>query len=126
VTPLLTALRDANPIIRFRAATALGRIGDVEAVPALVVALDEADFFTRYAVFTGLRRVGLAQPTAWEKIAIGFTSENPAIREGTLFAMRETFVPGSVEALAKLVGSPTAPIEARKAAIGTLGYNDNT
>ena len=53
-------LRDADAGVRFQAATALGRIGDAAAIPALIEALDEADLFARYAAFTALNRIGRA------------------------------------------------------------------
>lgn len=117
---LVKTLRDPEPVVRFRAATALGRIGASDTVPPLLQALDESDFFTRYAVFTALRRIGLGRPDAWPQIAVGFTNRNPAIREGTFFAMRETFSPESPDALAKLVVSPEAPAAARLTALNTL------
>jgi putative membrane-bound dehydrogenase-like protein len=120
VPALTAALRDANPVIRFQSATALGRIGASEAVSALLPALDESDFFTRYAVFTALHRIGLAHPEAWEKIATGFSDEKPAVREGTLFAMRETFSEKTADTLAALVVSPKTTVESRKAALGAL------
>ena len=58
---------DADASVRFQAATALGRIGDPQAVPGLVEALDEADLFARYAAFTALNRIGRADPTAWRR-----------------------------------------------------------
>ena len=50
-----------------RAATALGRIGDAQAVPLLIDKLTEKDLFARFAVFTALNRIGRHRPTAWEQ-----------------------------------------------------------
>lgn len=119
-TALAAALRDADGTIRFRAATALGRIGDPAAVAALTAALAEKDLFARYAVFTALNRIGVARPAAWSQIAAGLTSENVAIREGTLFAMRETFVAQNVAALGAFAGSESVAPETRAAALATL------
>ncbi|MCX6953159.1 MAG: HEAT repeat domain-containing protein, partial [Verrucomicrobia bacterium] len=119
-TALAAALRDADGAVRFRAATALGRIADPAAIAALTAALDEKDLFTRYATFTALNRIGVAHPEAWPRIAAGLTSENPAIREGTLFAMRETFVAQNATALIAFAGSESAAPEARAAAFATL------
>lgn len=120
VSALTKALRDASPIVRFQAATALGRIGAVEAITALLPSLDESDFFTRYAVFTALHHIGVAHPEAWAKIATGFGDEKPAVREGTLFAMRETFSASAADALARTVVAPNTTVESRKAALGAL------
>ena len=120
VEPLARAQRDPDAMIRFRAATALGRIGDAAAVPSLSAALDEKDFFTRYAVFTALNRIGRGDPAAWPSIASGLRADNPQIREGTLFAMRETYDPLNVGALADFVESTNAPAEARAQALAEL------
>jgi HEAT repeat protein len=101
VPALLPLLRDPDAAMRFQAATALGRIGDAGAVPALLAALDEADPFARYAAWTALRRIG-----AWEETARGLDSPNPKVREGTLFAMRETYDEGVVRVLASRASRP--------------------
>ncbi len=119
-TAAIAALKDADGNVRFRAATALGRIGDPQAISALTAALDEKDLFTRYATFSALTRIGKSKPEAWTQIAAGLSSESAAIREGTLFAMRETFVPQNAAALTKFAGSESAAPEARAAALSTL------
>ncbi len=117
---LAAALHDPDATIRFRAATALGRIAAPASIAALTAALDEKDFFVRYAAFTALNRTGVAHPEAWKQISAGLTSENAAIREGTLFAMRESFAPQNAAALIAFAGSESAAPEARAAAITTL------
>jgi putative membrane-bound dehydrogenase-like protein len=117
---LTKLLKDDDLSVRFRAATALGRIGDAGTVPALRDALAEKDVFTRYAVFTALNRIGRADAKAWPEIARGLASDQPAIREGTLFALRETYQPGVVDALAAAVRETSGPAEARAAALGAL------
>ena len=117
---LAAALRDTNGTIRFRAATALGRIAAPAAIAALTKALDEKDLFIRYAAFTALRRIGTTHPEAWTQIAAGLTSENTAIREGTLFAMREAFIPQNASALISFAGSESAAPEARAETLATI------
>ena len=68
--------------------------------------LDEKDLFVRYATFTALNRLGRAHPSYWLQIVTGLESENRAIREGILFAIRETYDPKLVEALTKVARSP--------------------
>ncbi len=98
--PLLTRLlRRSDPSIRFQAATALGRIADTNAIPALLAALSDSDFFARYAAFTALNRIGRAHPDAWPAVVAGLASESERVREGTAFALRETFDAGLVAAL---------------------------
>jgi putative heme-binding domain-containing protein len=117
LTPLL---KDSDKSVRFQAATALGRIADAGAVPALTDALDETDLFARYAAFTALNHIGRTQPSSWSTIAEGLRSENNRIREGTRFAMRETFEPGNVQALAAFVANNANSAEARCAALEVL------
>ncbi|MSU37100.1 MAG: c-type cytochrome [Pedosphaera sp.] len=120
VKTLITALKDSDPLIRFLAATALGRSGDVSAVPALVQALDEKDVFARYAMFTALNRIGRADPGAWRAIGAGLGNGNAAVREGTRFAMRETFNDQNLAILAGFVASNTASPEFRASALPLL------
>ncbi len=110
----------ADPSVRFQAATALGRIGDVKAVGPLLKQLGEPDLFTRYAVFTALNRIGRADRAAWPLIAVGLRSSDPRVREGALFALRETFEEPVVKALADYAAAGDQPAEARAAALGVL------
>ncbi len=100
VGPLIALMKDAELSVRFQAATALGRIGSAAAIPALQAALEEVDLFARYAAFTALNRIGRADSTAWAAIVKGLESASERIREGTQFALRETFDAALVEALA--------------------------
>ncbi|MGZ4961196.1 MAG: HEAT repeat domain-containing protein [Limisphaerales bacterium] len=120
VKTLGSALKDGNAEIRFRAATALGRIGDGAAVPSLISALDEKDLFTRYSVFKALNRIGKADTNSWMAIAAGLQSTNATVRQGTLFAMRETYDEQNVKALAGFVASPKWSAESRAQALATV------
>jgi putative membrane-bound dehydrogenase-like protein len=91
---------DEDRSVRFHIMTALGRIGDARAVSALQSAMGDADLFVHYAAFTALRRIGHADPSAWKNIARGLGMMAPRVPEGTLFAFREAYTPGAVEALA--------------------------
>jgi putative heme-binding domain-containing protein len=110
---LIALLHSTNAALRFRASTALGRIGDPAAVPALMKELDQKDLFARYAAFVALRRIGLADPKVWPQIVEGFASTNAAIREGTGFAVRETYDPALVEALAAFASRQNVPLPSR-------------
>lgn len=111
--PLIALLRHSNAAVRFRAATALGRIGDAASVPALMDSLDETDFFTHYAVFTALHRIGVANAAAWPAMLNGLASRDAAVREGVTFAMRETYDTGLVAALARSAADRNLPLTVR-------------
>ena len=110
---LKALLQSTNAALRFRASTALGRIGDRAAVPALMKELDQKDLFARYAAFFALRRIGLADSKAWAEIVEGLASTNAAIREGVGFAVRETYDPGLVKALAAFSARQNVPMPIR-------------
>src|SRR6266850_4603861 len=120
VGALSALLQDSDRSVRFQAATALGRIADAKGVPGLIKALDEEDLFARYAAFTALNSIGRAHANAWKMIAQGLANDNTNIREGTLFAMRETFEPGNVEALSAFVRNSSNPGETRGEALSVL------
>jgi putative membrane-bound dehydrogenase-like protein len=101
---LLELLRDPEPAMRFHSATALGRRGRASAVPALQAALEEKDLFARHAAFTALHRIGRKDPAAWPAIARGLQSGVAAVREGTLFAMRDVAEPAVLDALCRTTG----------------------
>jgi putative heme-binding domain-containing protein len=111
--PLIALLQSTNAAVRFRAATALGRIGDPSAVPALIQKLDEPDLFAHYADFLALRRIGLADPASWPRIVAGFGSDDPLIRQGVYFAVRETYDPELVKALAAEAARHDLSVSAR-------------
>jgi len=117
---LISKLNDADASVRFQAATALGRIGESSAISPLVAALDDPDFFARYVVFTALNRIGRADHWSWPAIAKGLESDNPRVREGTVFALRETYEPSLIRALADAVRATARPVEARVAALELL------
>ncbi len=119
VKVLLTGLKDGEAVIRFRAAVALGRIGADVDVVALSALLSERDAFVRYGAFHAMNRIGVARPAAWAEIAKGLNSSDKLVREGTLFAMRETYDVENVKALAAFVASD-GDAETRVAALGFL------
>ena len=119
---LLAPLRDeAEPTVRFQAATALGRLADPKAAAVLIEALDEPDSFVRYATFTAARdRIGRADPVAWPTLVAALGHSKSAVREGVGLALRETYDERVVAALADLARDRGRPDQARVAAIGLL------
>ena len=117
VPALAKLLKDPDASVRFHAATALGRIGQRASVPALLSALDDPDAFARYATFTALNRTGTNTPSAWSDIAAGLKHRTPRLREGTQFALRETYDPSLVITLASLAGNQRNSTELRLVAL---------
>src|SRR5205807_1668272 len=95
-------LRDTDAGVRLQASTALGRLGDAAAIPALIEALDEPDAFARYGAFTALNRIGRRDPAAWGAIVLGLSHAKPKVRDGVTMALRETYEPALVQTLVKL------------------------
>ncbi len=116
---LLKYLDDDNASIRFRAATALGRIGNPDALEPLLETLDDSDQFVRHAVSTALNRIGRSNPEAFHQIAMGFNADRKLVRTGTKSAMRETYMVQNVKALADIVRNGST-IDARGGALKTL------
>ncbi|MDB6030377.1 MAG: putative rane-bound dehydrogenase [Verrucomicrobiales bacterium] len=120
VQPLILALSDNKPMVRFRAATALGRIADPAAVPALLKVLNEKDLFVRYSIFTALNFVGRKNPAAWAQIAASLDNHETEVRDAALFAMRETYDVANAQALASVVQDSSRCGECRAAALPVL------
>jgi putative heme-binding domain-containing protein len=121
VAPLVAMLQSTNAMLRFRAATALGRIGDPAAVIPLERALaDRSDLFARYAAFKALNRIGQSDSDAWTQIVVGLAAVDPSIREGVYFATRETYDVGLIKALTEFMTVPGIPTEIRITALNLL------
>lgn len=114
---LLQQLGASDRSLRVRAATALGRLGDPRAVPALLAALDESDLFARYAAFHALNRIGRADSTAWPAIVAALADDRPRIAEGAALALRSTEDEALLAALAATASNSTLPVAAREVAL---------
>ena len=117
---LLRLLKDEDLSVRFAAATALGRIGNTDAIEPLLRLVDSPDLFLRYSAWTALNRIG-RQKASWDGIAEGFKSDRTPTREGTLFAFRETYEPKAVDVLAKRATDTNISNETRGAILAMLG-----
>jgi putative membrane-bound dehydrogenase-like protein len=120
VSTVRKGLKDQDASVRFHAATALGRVGDPRSVPALLAALEEQDLFARFSMFTALNRIGTNAPSAWPAIARGLESKSERVREGTRFALRETYDDRLVTALVKLFRDSSKSAFTRKGALELL------
>src|SRR5207249_264510 len=89
-------------------------------VPELIQALIDQDPFARYAAIKALNRIGTKRPGAWSEIVKGLARSDPRIREGVSSALRETYHPRLVEALAARFSERTSSTETREAALWAL------
>jgi putative membrane-bound dehydrogenase-like protein len=117
---LASGLKDSDGSVRFQAATALGRSGRPSAIPVLLDALDDQDLVACYSVFTALNRIGRADDRSWPAIAKGLKRAHPRVREGTRFALRETYELPLAQTLAEVARSHSGAAEARAAAVQLL------
>jgi putative membrane-bound dehydrogenase-like protein len=102
---LTTRLKDPDAKVRFHTATALGRIADPAAIPELIGALAGTDLFARYAAFTALNQIGRRHPEQWNQIVANLKSPNPRLREGVVFAVRETWDAALIQSLTEALKS---------------------
>jgi putative membrane-bound dehydrogenase-like protein len=93
VDAALHQLAHPDATVRLQAATLLGRVAaTAECAGVLVARLGtEADATVRYALFTGLRRMGGRDGKVWPEVLAGFASVKAAVREGCSFAVREVW-----------------------------------
>ena len=92
---------DPQAAVRLEAVTSLGRLGAADAVPAIRNRLDDDDSLVRYAAFTALNRIGRADAAAWQDIIEGLASDRSRVKQGTAFALRETYDLPLIAALAR-------------------------
>jgi putative membrane-bound dehydrogenase-like protein len=96
-------LADKDPSVRFHAATAIGRIGDESAVPALLRVADDPDVWVRYAISKALNRIG-----AWEPMVRAL--QDRARREVAFNALRETYDAALLNALIQIAPNDEAAV----------------
>jgi putative membrane-bound dehydrogenase-like protein len=118
---LVTLLADQDASVRFQAATALGRIGERWTLVPLMAALDDADLFARYAAFTAMNRIGRADPAAWQLLTAGLHHAKPLVREGILYAFRETYDTDAVRALSEFAANQKETAQTRSDVLALLG-----
>jgi putative heme-binding domain-containing protein len=117
---LLARVEDPDAAVRFQVVTALGRIGAAGSVAAVRERLADGDRLTRYAAFTALNRIGRVDPSTWDGIVEGLASDRSLVREGTQFALRETYEAPLVGALTRLAGRSALTGQTRAAAYRAL------
>jgi len=117
---IIPLLNHADAAMRFRAATALGRIGNASAVAPLIEHLTEKDFFAHYADFFALKRIARATPEAWTAIVQGLNSDKAEVREGCVCAMHDAYDEALVKALSAYLSQTGNLPEGRAAAISAI------
>jgi putative membrane-bound dehydrogenase-like protein len=108
-------LRDPEPSVRLQATIALGRIGQAEAIPALLRVLAESDVYLAYSARQALRRID-----DWRAAAKGLDSPDPKVRAGVLLAMDQVYDVQAAGALALFASSSKRPVEERARAVAYL------
>ncbi len=108
-------LRDREPSVRLQATIALGRIGQAEAIPALLPVLAESDVYLAYSARQALKRIG-----DWRVAAKGLDSADPKVRAGVLLAMDQVYDGLAAGALADFASSSKRSLEERTHAIAYL------
>ncbi|HUF90220.1 MAG TPA: peptidylprolyl isomerase [Gemmatimonadota bacterium] len=117
--PLIRALEDPDPVVRARAAFALGSVQDVAAVPALLATLGDPDARVRADAAFALGQT--ADSTAERALLEALGSEaDPDVRAELLDALGRTGGSGSLAALAAL-GSEGDERASLALAIGRYG-----
>jgi putative membrane-bound dehydrogenase-like protein len=83
ILPLIDMVQNDEPAVRREAATALGRLGRAEAVPAILAALQKpADRFEEHALIYALIEINDRKATL-----AGLASEHPGVRRAALIAL---------------------------------------
>jgi putative membrane-bound dehydrogenase-like protein len=92
------AREERDPPARLEAIIALGRIGQPQAVPALLPVLADDDPYIAFTARVALRRIG-----DWNALAGGLRNDDPKVREGTLLALEQQYQRDAVDVLIGLV-----------------------
>ncbi|MBM3845971.1 MAG: c-type cytochrome [Verrucomicrobia bacterium] len=122
VPELQGRLEDEDLAARLHAATALGRIADPAAIPALFEALfsSSSEEWMRFACFTALNRIGQWVPAAWPRIARRLERPSAAERSLVSLALRNTWDISLAASLEVIGSNPDLMAGARFEAIKLL------
>ena len=121
IDPLLNALNHESVEIRWRAAAALGWIGDPRAIPALVKRGDGEGYEVKYNITWALGQIGdAAAIDPLLEIVHAGEHESPDIRYNAALALARL---GQADTLRQsLEGSPEAVYRVAHAALATYEY----
>ena len=108
-------LRDREAAVKLQATIALGRIGQAEAIPALLPVVAESDVYLAYSARQALKRIG-----DWGAAAKGLDSPDARVRAGVLLAMEQVYDVRAAGELAEFASSSKRSLEERARAIAYL------
>lgn len=115
-------LRDPVAAVRAQAASALGRIGDEGALPLLVTALGDPEYWMR---FRALEAIEALQPTDTSPIEVALNDNNPEVRKRAALALERL---GALEIAFENLPSEDPRLEsearARLIAVGRAGLSE--
>jgi HEAT repeat protein len=94
VEPLMTALKDENPIARRNAAMALGKIKDASAVNPLITALKDENPIVRRNAAVALGEIN--DTSATEPLTAALNDKSPIVRKKAAIALKEMGKPEAV------------------------------
>ena len=116
---LLTRLKDDNAEVRFRAARALGRIGDASVMPTLVMTLNRPDRFSSIRIANVLVSRG---PAVIPAVVESFDQLDPRARVAVLDVIAAVGTREIGDWLRERLGDPDRDVRSRAAkALGAIG-----
>lgn len=121
VPQLCELLQSSDAVLRFEAATALGRIGEADALLPLSRQLDEIDPVLAHSLTRAINRIGRKVKLHWPPVLESLSSDNQRVRENASIALRETYDPELVKALAAFSLDEKQSTAGRSIAVRLLG-----
>jgi HEAT repeat protein len=117
VRPLIdVVLRDPTPAVRQQAATALGRIGDEDAMPVLVGALGDPEYWMR---FRALEAIEALEPKDTTSLENALEDANAEVRRRAALALERL---GRLEqSFTDLASGEAAKVQAARARLTAMG-----
>lgn len=120
IAGLTRALGHRNPTVRAQAATKLGELGAVMAIPALATALKDQNYDVRESAVHALGKFG--EPDAVEAVIAGLSDADSGLRRKAAMVLGQQGDRHAVAALIGALSDETWPVRAEAAkALGRIG-----
>lgn len=120
IAGLTRALGHRNPTVRAQAATTLGELGAVIAIPALAAALRDQNSDVRESVVEALGK--FREPNAVEAVIAGLTDTNSGLRRRAARVLGQQGDRRAIATLIRALSDETWPVRAEAAkALGRIG-----